>query len=120
MMDPFDRLVGARAEILPPLQNGLRLLRSFGCVPLNDEESELKMKVTKPDPVAPIERTPTDLITIRDLANRYGKSDRHIRRIIALPGFPKPFRVGAIGRRLHWHFEDIIEWERRQKQAATS
>jgi len=71
-------------------------------------------KVSLPAPVA------TDLVTIGDLANRYGKSDRHIRRIIALPGFPEPFRVGAIGRRLHWHFGDILEWESQQKNSTES
>lgn len=78
------------------------------------------MIVPSPTKVSLTAPVSTDLVTIGDLANRYGKSDRHIRRIIALPGFPKPFRVGAIGRRLHWHFGDILEWERQQKNPIES
>lgn len=61
------------------------------------------------------ERDPSDLMTIRDLSERYQKSDRHTRRIIASHDFPKPFRLGMTGRTLYWHFDEVVAWEKSQR-----
>jgi predicted DNA-binding transcriptional regulator AlpA len=60
------------------------------------------------------ERSPTDLVTIRDLSYRYQKSDRHTRRVVAADSFPTPFRIAG-GKTLYWHFSDIVDWEKSQR-----
>ena len=57
-------------------------------------------------------KKPTDLVTLADLASRYQKSVRHMRRIIGSTDFPKPFRLAISGKTNYWHFGDIVDWEK--------